>query len=198
MDGGRTNVGVYYGYGLLSPSGVNNFITAQGGSPAENTLSNFMYFGATIGHMITPRIELIGEYTQESASNPVNNSIGTSSGVQLNMNAFFAGLNYYLVDHGNIKFSVGAEAGYPTTAHATVIQGSYSYYDSTFAPIFKTMATVDFMLGSRFSIFVSGGYEYCMLNALSNGANILQQSNGSNVNFDMSGMRVQAGLSFLF
>ena len=196
MDG-RTTLGVYYGYGTLNPTGVNNYITAEGGTPPENTLSSFGFYGATITHMITPRVKLMGEYTQESASNPVNNNIGANSGVQLNMNAFFAGLGYYLVDHGNIKFSIGAEVGYPTWAHATVIQGSYGQYDSTFAPIFKGMATVDFMLGYRFSIFVSGGCEYCMLNALSNGPTTLAV-NGSNVNFDMSGARAQAGLGFTF
>ncbi len=195
----RTRVGGFYGYGTLSPTDVNNYINAQSGSPKENTLSSFFYYGGELGYMVTPKIELVGSYYQESASNPVNNSVGTNSGVQLYMNAFFGGLNYILINHGQIKFSLGAQVGYPTYAHATVIQGSYSQYDATFAPIYQGMAKVDFMIGNRFSVFVEGGYQYCLLNALTNGTTPLQNpSTNSNVNFDMSGARGQAGVAFFF
>ncbi len=194
----RTRLGLFYGYGSLAPTDVNNYINAVGGSPKDNSLTSFFYYGGEIGYMVTPRLELTGEYNQQSANNPVNNSFGLNSGVQLSLNAFFAGLNYYLVDHGPIRFRVGGQVGYPTYAHATIIQGSYSQYDSTFAPIYQGLADVDFMLGHRFSIFAEGGYQYALLNALSNGANLKNPSTGNNVNFDMSGWRWQAGLNFYF
>jgi hypothetical protein len=193
----RARINAFGGYGLLNPTGVNNFIGAVGGSPAENKLSNFFYYGGQIAYMVTHRVAVVGEYVQESASNPVNNSIGNNSGVQLSMNAFYAGLDYYLVDHGNIRVYVEGLVGYPNRAHATVVEGAYTQLDSTFSPIAKGMATFDFKLGHRFSVFASAGYEYNMLSALTNGGATLT-ANGSNVVFDMSGVRAQAGLNIYF
>lgn len=195
----RTRVGVFYGYGFMNPNDINNLETAAGGSPALSKLSSFFYYGAQLGYMVTPRVELFGEYNQEYAKNPTNTTLGTNAGVEEALNDFYVGLRYHLVDKGAIQFGLGGAVGYPTYAHASIIANGRKEYDATFSPIGKAMATFNFRISNRFSIFAEGGYEYCLLTGgLSNGAKLTNPSTGGNVNFDMSGIRAQAGVDFMF
>jgi hypothetical protein len=205
-DGGgmeRYRLGGFYGYGSFVGGDVNNYINGTSTTPRWGNLTNATSYGAEFGYMLNQRFELQVNYEQQSASNPVTTTIpvSTNAGMQLSMNSFWAGLNVWLVEHGPFHFAVGALAGYPTYAHATLVNGSYSQYDAGFVPMGQANATVAIMLSKFFSIDIEGGYQYALLGPISQGGGTtsnLKQNNGANVNMDFSGWRGKAGVAFHF
>jgi hypothetical protein len=206
MSGGmeRYRIGGFYGYGSLPAGDVNNFINQQSTSPHLGNLSNALSYGGYLGLMLTPHWEVVAEYEQQWASNPVNEtspSVVNNAGINLYMNSAWAGLYYWFLDHGSLHLAIGGLAGYPTYAHATVISGPYTQYDAAAVPIYQAVGTASIMLSKMFSIDIEGGYQYALIGPLANGstaASNLKQSNGSNVNLDFSGWRGKAGASLHF
>jgi hypothetical protein len=154
--------------------------------------------------MLTHRWEFVAQYGSEYASNPVNETapaVVNNAGVQLTMNAAWAGLGYWFFEHDGLHIGLEGLAGYPTYAHATVISGPYTQFDAQFSPMAQALAEAEIVLGRHFSINVEGGYQYALLGALSQGGGTtgnLKQANGNNVNLDMSGWKIRAGLGFHF
>jgi hypothetical protein len=194
---GRMSLAGYYGYTSVVAGDVNNLINGVSGiSPKLNNLTSGWFYGGEFGYMINPRWQVIVDYQQEWARNPVNTNVGNNSGVELLLNSAWGGLNYWFHDRGPIRLAIGAEAGYPTYAHASVITNTRSEYDASFNPMFQGLATGEFRIVKHFAFVIKGGYQYALLGPLTQGstAQNLHQANGSNVNLDMSGWRGQAGI----
>lgn len=200
----RYRITGFYGYGSLPAADVNNYINSTTTTPRLNNLTNALSYGAEVGYMLNKRFELQLNYEQQSASNPVNTTVPavTNAGVQMSMNSFWGGLNYWFIERGPFHFAIGALAGYPIYAHTQIIGTSWQQYDSAFAPMGQAQGRMQIELSKYLSIDLEGGYQYALLGAISQGGgttgNLKNLGTNSNVNMDFSGWRGKGGLSFHF
>ncbi len=184
----------YYGLGVVSPSDLNGIQQTFSGTPSAISAST--NYGGGISRMFGHHWELMARFMSLNAKNLAPNG----NGFEVNQNAVYGLLNYYLVSHGPLRIYVGGTVGQPTWTQAIAhLGGVNSGYSAANTLGYGGQAGLDIMLGVHVSLFFEAGYMAQKTGNLTNTAGtVLLNTAGQNAVVDMSGFRGLGGLNILF